>query len=80
MQDHPVAADAVWLNDQACDLAAFEAHVSRSTRAADYPMAAEIADNIPVYDGASLRECFASEATARQVMAEHNRGHLQRSP
>ncbi len=73
MQDHPAAADTVWLNDQACDLAAFEAHVSRNTRAADYPMAAEIADNIPVYDGASLRECFASEATARQVMAEHNR-------
>ncbi len=73
MLDHPTASDAVWLNDQACDLAAFEAHVSRNTQPADYPLAAEIADNVPVYDGATLRECFASEATARQVRAEFNR-------
>lgn len=73
MLDKPVSENPVWLGDDDCDLSAFRAHVEQETRPSDYPAAAEIASNIPVYDGAVLDEAFSSEATARPIMAEFNR-------
>ena len=69
MLDHRPATAPVWLSDADCDLGAFRAHVERTTQAADYPHAAEILRNVPVYDGDRLR----AEGTGRAVMAEWNR-------
>lgn len=67
-------ADAsVWLGAGDCDIADFATHVGRETREAEYPHAAEITRNIPVYDGQALRHAFADEGRARAVMAEFNR-------
>ena len=41
----------VWIDDIDCDIAEFRRHVERKTLAHDYPSAAEISSNIPVYDG-----------------------------
>lgn len=73
MLDQQTGQPAVWLDDGDCDLEAFKRHVTRQTRAADYPHAGEIARNIPVYDGDAMRGAMADAAQARSVMAEWNR-------
>jgi len=74
MLDQGEARAPVWLNDASCDIDAFKRHVGRTTEAADYPHAAQIAANIPVYDGPALE--FGTEAGAREIMAEWNRAFL----
>lgn len=65
--------EQVWLDDASCDLDDFARHVSQVTRAEDYPLAIEIARNIPVYDGAALVAQNGSDADWKPVMAEWNR-------
>jgi ectoine hydroxylase-related dioxygenase (phytanoyl-CoA dioxygenase family) len=74
MLDQGEARAPVWLNDASCDIDAFKRHVGRTTEAADYPHAAKIAANVPVYDGPALD--FGTEAGAREIMAEWNRAFL----
>lgn len=76
MLDRVKAESPVWLGDGDCDIAAFRSHVGRTTEKSDYPLAQEIAGNIPLYDGDALRGRFVSEADARPVMAEWNRSFL----
>ncbi|WP_029109742.1 phytanoyl-CoA dioxygenase family protein [Mycobacterium sp. URHD0025] len=43
-----------WIEDSDCSLDEFRALVSRSTDAADYPLAADIRHNVPVYSAAAI--------------------------
>lgn len=65
--------EQVWLDDASCDLGDFARHVSQVTREAEYPLAKEIAKNIPIYDGAALVERNETDADWKPVMAEWNR-------
>lgn len=62
--------EPVWLDDKACDLDAFAHHIQQVTRPDDYPHAAEITNNIPVYDGGILRVAFGSQDPAQPVMQD----------
>ncbi len=73
MRDQNDSVPPVWLDEKSCDLEAFKRHVEQDTRIADYPHAAEIAQNIPIYDGEAMRAAMTDEAQARSVMAEWNR-------
>ncbi|KUF12122.1 phytanoyl-CoA dioxygenase family protein [Pseudoponticoccus marisrubri] len=73
MLDQQTSRAPVWLDDSACDIEAFKRHVAQQTTAADHPHAAEIASNIPVYDGDAMRAALADPTRARSVMAEWNR-------
>ncbi len=70
--EHP----AVWLTERDCDIDAFKSHIDRSTHASDYPVAAEIVNNIPIYDGEHLRKSFDDADRARTIMAEWNKVFL----
>lgn len=72
MLDQTQRAFPVWMDTSSCRIEAFKAHVSRETQAADYPAAAEILRNVPVYDGARLRTLSTDAAAIRTVMAEWN--------
>jgi hypothetical protein len=63
-------AHQVWLTPEACDLAEFKALISRTTSAADCPLAAETASNVPVYEGAAIRAASASARERREMMAK----------
>lgn len=63
----------VWMDSSDCDIAAFRLHVAQQTDAAHYPHSAEIAKQIPVYDGHRLRAALDDQATIRAIMAEWNR-------
>lgn len=76
MLDQMLSTTPVWLDEDDCDIEGFRRHVSRRTDPAAYPHAAEIAMNVPVYDGGTLRGTLAEEAGARRVMAEWNRAFL----
>lgn len=69
-------AQTVFMTGDDCDIAEFHAHVARETAAEDYPLATEILSNIPVYEGATLRDAFSAEKTAFQAMAELNGAFL----
>ena len=60
----------VWLNSESCDLEVFKKRVNRKTKPDDYPFAAIIEKNIPIYDGASIRKIAAHENGCKAVMAE----------
>lgn len=76
MPDRNSTSTAVWLDDSACDLTAFKQHIAQETRASDYAHAVEIAGNIPIYDGDSMRAAMADEGQARAVTAEWNQAFL----
>ena len=73
MPDLEASLEAVWVQDGDCDIAEFARHVEQETLTKHYPSAAEITDNVPVYDGRALDKLFADEDDARTVMAEMNR-------
>ena len=73
MPDQEAALEAVWVQEGDCDIAEFARHVEQETLPEQYPLAAEISDNIPIYDGRELDKLFADEVDARAVMAEMNR-------
>ena len=60
---------AVWLEETAGDFKEFQSLVDVETRASDWPLAAEIAGNVPICDGALVRR----EAEAPlELLAEWN--------
>ena len=63
-------ANRVWLSPDSCDLDDFITQTSRVTQLADYPFAAEIASNIPLYDSAAVRAAAADPDRRREIMAE----------
>ena len=58
---------STWLREADCDIEEFARQQSRTTEAADYPLAAAIAGNVPVYDGDSIRAA-AGDPEARQAL------------
>ena len=77
MLDQTGNSTPVWLNDESCDLEAFKQHINQETLPEDYPFAAEILSNIPLYDGNAMHQAMHREDKARAVMAEWN--HVFRS-
>jgi ectoine hydroxylase-related dioxygenase (phytanoyl-CoA dioxygenase family) len=63
-------ARETWLTPEACDLEDFKRHVARETTAADAPLAARIERNVPIYEGAAIREAALDPQTRRELMAE----------
>ena len=73
MKDDPLVGRRVrdvWLSPDACDLEAFKASLVRQTKPSDYPLAARIAANVPVYEGAAIRAAATDPAERRRMMAE----------
>jgi ectoine hydroxylase-related dioxygenase (phytanoyl-CoA dioxygenase family) len=70
--DSTVAGRArrVWLDSDSCRLDEFKALIDRRTEAADYPLAAEIASNVPIYDGEAIRAAARAPQARRELMAE----------
>ena len=63
-------SERVWLDAASCNIEEFAALVERTTAKADYPFAAEIALNVPIYDRAGILKAAASPDTRRALMAE----------
>ena len=68
--DHGAAPPPFWLSPQDCELQEFVDIVSRRTALADYPHAAAVQENIPVYDCEALRELAANPDALRALQAE----------
>lgn len=62
-------ADRVWMTSESCNLADFVGEIERRTDPADYPLAAEIVSNMPVYDGTP----FAGSPATRKRAGDHGR-------
>lgn len=73
MLDKTRISEPVWLDNSHCDLEAFRAHQTQTTDPSDYPLATEIVEQIPVYDGAALVCSLTSDAQWHPVTAEWNR-------
>ena len=63
-------SNRVWLTADSCDLDDFRRIVERSASRADYPLASDLASNVPVYDGARARSAAASSEARKELMAE----------
>jgi ectoine hydroxylase-related dioxygenase (phytanoyl-CoA dioxygenase family) len=63
-------ADRVWLNSGSCDLDDFIRETSRLTDPADYPLAAEIVSNVPVYHGDAVRQAAKDPDSRKAMLAE----------
>jgi ectoine hydroxylase-related dioxygenase (phytanoyl-CoA dioxygenase family) len=63
-------SDRVWLTADSCRVEDFAAAVERTTNPADYPFAAEIHKNVPIYDGAAIRAAAADPAQRKALLAE----------
>ena len=59
-----------WLTEAACDIADFAALLSRQTDPADYPFAAGIARNVPLYDGDAVRAAASLPEQRQALLAE----------
>lgn len=73
MKDNSLTAKRarqVWLTPESCKLEAFTALIDRAATAADYPLAAEIVSDVPIYDGAAIRAAAKIPAERREMMAE----------
>nr|WP_321984431.1 phytanoyl-CoA dioxygenase family protein [uncultured Lichenicoccus sp.] len=68
-----------WLREADCDIQEFARLQSRTTEAADYPLAVEIAGNVPVYDGESIRSA-AGEANSREALLAEWSDAMQDGP
>ncbi len=60
----------VWLTRDAGSFETFKAQVSRTANPADWPHAAAIDSNVPIYDGAAVRQAEGDEDARRALMAE----------
>ena len=60
----------VWLNAQSCNLEDFKREIAREAKLADYPLAAAIEKNVPIYDGIEIRKMAADDVGRKAVMAE----------
>ncbi|MEM6728535.1 MAG: phytanoyl-CoA dioxygenase family protein [Pseudomonadota bacterium] len=63
-------SDKIWLSAEAGDFEAFKAQVSKITRAEDWPHASAIEQNVPVYDGATVRAAAPNRSKRAALMAE----------
>jgi ectoine hydroxylase-related dioxygenase (phytanoyl-CoA dioxygenase family) len=63
-------ASRVWLDAASCDLEDFKREIAREAKAADYPLAAAIEKNVPIYDGIDIRKMAADDEGRKAVMAE----------
>lgn len=71
---HAFARNDTWFDADAGDLAAFIASLPATTDAADTPHAAQITQNVPIYDGDAIRAM--DETGQRTLMAEWARVFL----
>ena len=60
----------VWLNADSCDLEDFKMLINRQTKHEDYPFAAAIEKNVPIYDGNDIRKIASAMESRKSVMAE----------
>ena len=60
----------VWLSAADCDIAEFAALVERTVSTADYPFAAEVIKNVPVYARADVLKAAAQPETRKAILAE----------
>ncbi len=60
----------VWLTPESCDLEDFKVQINRVAKTSDYPFAASIEKNVPIYDCNSLRQLIKTDEDRKAVMAE----------
>jgi ectoine hydroxylase-related dioxygenase (phytanoyl-CoA dioxygenase family) len=60
----------VWLNAESCELDDFIRVTGRTTRPGDYPLAAGITSNVPIYDGDAIRAAGRDPDARKAMMAE----------
>ncbi|RUX04747.1 phytanoyl-CoA dioxygenase [Mesorhizobium sp. M8A.F.Ca.ET.059.01.1.1] len=65
-----IRSASVWLTKQQCDIEDFRALVEQTTDAANYPFAASIEKNVPVYDGDAVRKAVGDPETRKALLAE----------
>jgi ectoine hydroxylase-related dioxygenase (phytanoyl-CoA dioxygenase family) len=58
-----------WVEASDCDLEAFRAQVSRETDPADYPMASDVRQNVPVYSAGAIAQRDRRELQAELIHA-----------
>ena len=63
---------AVWLEDTAGSFDTFKMAVEQETKATDWPNAAEIARNIPIYAGETVRQMAENSSDRLDLLAEWN--------
>ncbi len=64
--------DRTWLGESAGDFETFKSSVEQDTRLTDWPTAAEIVRNVPVYDGHRVRQIAGDAADTLDLLAEWN--------
>ncbi|MBV9906512.1 MAG: phytanoyl-CoA dioxygenase family protein [Hyphomicrobiales bacterium] len=65
-----IRSNRVWLAADSCDLDEFKRLVERSANRADYPFAADVVSNVPLYDGLEARSAATSPEMRKELMAE----------
>lgn len=60
----------VWLKAEDADVEIFKAQVAKQTNAAEWPFAAEIQKNVPIYDGREIGKLANDAETRLELMAE----------
>lgn len=64
--------DKTWLDETVGDFTAFKASVEQDTRLTDWPNAAEIVSNVPIYEGARVRDIAENADETLDLLAEWN--------
>ncbi len=64
--------DKTWLDETVGDFTAFKASVEQDTRLTDWPNAAEIVSNVPIYEGARVRDIADNADETLDLLAEWN--------
>ena len=65
-----IRRNRTWLRVEDCDIDAFARQQARRSDAADYPFAAAIMHDIPVYDGDAIRRAASMPEQRRRLLAE----------
>jgi ectoine hydroxylase-related dioxygenase (phytanoyl-CoA dioxygenase family) len=60
----------IWLTPEACDIEEFIALVDRRAGPTDYPLAAMMQSNVPIYQGEAIRAAAGHEEARKALMAE----------
>jgi ectoine hydroxylase-related dioxygenase (phytanoyl-CoA dioxygenase family) len=63
-------SNRVWLTPEMCELEDFKKGIDRVTKPEDYPFAAEIACNVPIYDGDAVRKATKDPELRKALLAE----------
>ncbi|MGR3513783.1 MAG: phytanoyl-CoA dioxygenase family protein [Paracoccaceae bacterium] len=64
--------EQVWLSDSVGDFDLFKSIVSQETSLSDWPLATEVLNNVPVYDGAAVRRIAEDDGNTLDLLAEWN--------